>query len=245
MKLNAFIVDDEPLARDELAYLLKRTHEVEVIGQAGDVEDALEQIRSHRPDILFLDIELSEESGLMLATEINKMDQPPFIIFATAYDEFALEAFELNAVDYLLKPFGEGRVRQTIAKVRSMMQRSIPVEEKKSRPNLDTGKFAIATDERIFLIDKDAIVYIGTSEGRTELKTVDSVYQIPEPLSVVEKRLDSPAFLRVHRSYIIQLTCIEEIQPWFNSTYNLIMKDGSKVPVSRTYVKELKHLIGF
>ncbi len=78
MKLNAFIVDDEPLARDELAYLLKRTHEVEVMGQAGDVEDALEQIRSQRPDILFLDIELSEESGLMLATEINKMDQPPF-----------------------------------------------------------------------------------------------------------------------------------------------------------------------
>ncbi|MDP1420555.1 LytTR family transcriptional regulator DNA-binding domain-containing protein [Peribacillus simplex] len=248
--MKAFIVEDEPLARDELKYLLKRSRQVEVVGEAEGIEDAMKDISRLKPELVFLDIELAEGNGLHLAKQLAELDPAPSLIFATAYDEFALQAFELYAFDYLLKPFNEKRIRQTLEKL--MKQRQIGEDESRSaappasRTAVEqTGKLPVVIDDRIVLIDRDNILFIGHMDGKTIIKTEENEYKIGDPLIVLEKKLDKRSFLRVHRGFIVNVIHISEIQPWFNSTYNLIMSDGSNIPVSRTYVKELKQLIGF
>ncbi|MFH0068659.1 LytR/AlgR family response regulator transcription factor [Peribacillus sp. NPDC056705] len=247
--MKAFIVEDEPLARDELKYLLKRSRQVEVLGEAEGIEDAMREISRLKPELVFLDIELAEGNGLHLAKQLAELDPAPSLIFATAYDEFALQAFELYAFDYLLKPFNEKRIRQTLDKL--MKQRQIENGESRTAPPASrtaveqTGKLAVSIDDRIVLIDRDHILFIGLVEGKTIIKTEEIEYKIGEPLIVLERKLDNRSFIRVHRGFIVNVTHISEIQPWFNSTYNLIMSDGSNIPVSRTYVKELRQLIGF
>ncbi|MGG0414138.1 LytR/AlgR family response regulator transcription factor [Peribacillus simplex] len=248
--MKAFIVEDEPLARDELKYLLKRSRQVEIVGEAEGIEDAMKDISRLKPELVFLDIELAEGNGLHLAKQLAELDPAPSLIFATAYDEFALQAFELYAFDYLLKPFNEKRIRQTLEKL--MKQRQIGEEESRSaappasRTAVEqTGKLPVVVDDRIVLIDRDNILFIGLMDGKTIIKTEENEYKIGDPLIVLEKKLDKRSFLRVHRGFIVNVIHISEIQPWFNSTYNLIMSDGSNIPVSRTYVKELKQLIGF
>ncbi|RFU67351.1 response regulator [Peribacillus saganii] len=247
--LKAFIVDDEPLARDELKYLLLRSKQVQIAGEAGSVEEALEQISVLSPDLVFLDIELDEESGLELAEHIKKMDPSPAIIFATAYDEYALQAFNLNAVDYLLKPFDETRLQQTLEKITQIKSiggyEEAPAADYPRMPIAQTGKIAVTVEERIVLVEIQSILFVSSAEGKTIITTLEKEYKIADPLIVLEKKLNNSSFLRVHRGYLVNLHHIEEVQPWFNSTYNLIMQNGSKVPVSRTYVKELKQILGF
>uniref|UniRef100_A9U7N0 Predicted protein n=1 Tax=Physcomitrium patens TaxID=3218 RepID=A9U7N0_PHYPA len=154
--LKGFIVDDEPLARDELAYLLGRTRQVHIVGEADSLETALQSIAEMEPDVVFLDIQLAEDNGMELAKQLSVLEQVPDIVFATAYDEYALQAFEVNALDYILKPFEEERVRKTVDKV--MKLRS--AREKRAAPSPPlgpdrTGKLAVSAEERILLIDID------------------------------------------------------------------------------------------
>jgi two-component system response regulator LytT len=240
--LKALIVDDEPLARDELAYLLKRSKEVEIVGEADSIRSTLELIQIEEVDVVFLDIQLADESGLELAQKLQDLSHQPAIVFATAFDEYALNAFELHAIDYILKPFDEIRIQKTIEKLAKLSMKSIKTEVKKNPPLLKQDKLAISVDERILLITFEEIIYIFTQEGKTSVVTDKTTYRLNEPLINLERKLQNTSFTRVHRSYIVNLDKIIEIQPWFNSTYNLIMNDGEKVPVSRTYTKELKQL---
>jgi two-component system, LytTR family, response regulator LytT len=247
MLLRAFIVDDEPLARDELAYLLKRSKQVELAGEASGVEEALDKIENLDIDVVFLDIQLADENGMEIASRINKLDYPPLIVFATAYDEYALKAFELNAADYILKPFDEKRVQQTIEKLLKLLgskEPNIPVPSKAGLFS-NTEKLALTVDEKIILVNVNDILYISTNEGKTIIATGKQKYVVNEPLVTFERKLQNSQIIRVHRSYLVSINSIIEIEPWFNSTYNLIMSDGEKVPVSRTYTKELKQLLGF
>jgi two-component system response regulator LytT len=246
--LKAFIVDDEPLARDELAYLLRRTRQVDVVGEADNVADALEQIKEVNADVIFLDIQVADECGLDIAQSLLKLKHRPEIVFATAYDEFALQAFELNAVDYILKPFDENRVQQSVEKLSKLYARHKdkesflqpkPVEQERSE------KLPITVDERIVLINIKDILYLTTVEGKTIITTKNKKFEVCEPLVSFERKLQHTPIIRVHRAYLANLDAIVEIEPWFHSTYNLIMEDGEKVPVSRTYTKELKQLLGF
>lgn len=248
--LKAFIVDDEPLARDELIYILRRSKRVEVVGEAESMEDALAQIQTVLPDVVFLDIQLAEHSGLDAARRLLNMDRRPAIVFATAYDEYALKAFELNAVDYILKPFDESRIQQTVErliKLQELQDRNPPLmgSLQKFAPSERTDKLAVTADDRILLVTIRNILYISSMEGKTVIVTEDQQYKGTEPLVTYEQKLQSTSIVRVHRAFLVNLDAIVEIQPWFHSTYNLIMKNGAKVPVSRTYTKELKQLIGF
>jgi len=243
--LRAYIVDDEPFARDELKYLLIRSKQVEIIGESDCIEEAVLGISEHQPDLVFLDIELGDDSGLSLAKQIESLNPAPAIVFATAYDEYALQAFQLNAVDYIQKPFDEDRIQKTLSKIRKIQHignQDIPVRSSIKPEN--NGKMAILVDERIILLSHPDIVYLESCEGKCTIKTMDHEFKVNETLVVLEKKLTMDQFLRVHRSFVVNLDHIAEIEPWFNSTYNLHMKDGSKVPVSRTYVKELKQYIG-
>ena len=240
--IRALIVDDEPLARDELSYLLKRSKEVEVVSEVDSIKRAMEHIRTNEIDVVFLDIQLADESGLELAQKLQELDHQPAIVFATAFDEYALSAFELHAIDYILKPFDETRILKTVEKVNKLLTKIDKPIEKKSTRLLKQDKLAISVDERIILLTFEEIIYIFTLEGKTSVVTDKQTYRVNEPLINIERKLQNTSFARVHRSYIVNLDKIIEIQPWFNSTYNLIMSDLEKVPVSRTYTKDLKQL---
>lgn len=246
---KAFIVDDEPLARDELAFLLKRSKQVEIAGEGDSIESSLSQIQKLQIDVIFLDIQLANESGLDLAEKIMDLDPRPEIVFATAYDEYALKAFELQAIDYIMKPFDEIRVLQTVEKLEKVLKgkenRDSSSLDKRLPSSKRNDKLAVTIDERIVLIPVHEIVYIGTIEGRTVIVTDKQRYQVNEPLITYERKLHQRSIVRVHRGYLVNLDKIVEIQPWFHSTYNLIMKDGEKIPVSRTFTKELKEHFGF
>jgi len=239
--LKVYIVDDEPLARDELRYLLLRSKQVEIIGEAESFDEAFEEISSHRPDLVFVDIEISDQNGLQLAKRLQALNPVPSIVFATAYDEYALQAFDLGASDYILKPFDEKRIQQTIEKMIQLKERT------RSNPPIspEPRRIAVSLDGRILLIDCQSILYMTSAEGKCTIFTNNQAYTISDTLIMLEKKLSSSIFLRVHRSYLVNVEQITEIEPWFNSTYNIIMKNGVKVPVSRTYVKDLKQLIGF
>ncbi|MEH7375105.1 LytR/AlgR family response regulator transcription factor [Neobacillus drentensis] len=247
--LKAFIVDDEPLARDELTYLLKRSKQIEIVGESESVESSFEKISNLELDVIFLDIQLADESGIEIAALVNKLDHPPLIVFATAFDEYALKAFELNAVDYILKPFDEKRVLQTIEKLYKLIEykkQAIPFSiQKNNFVNERSERLAITIDEKIVIVNISDILYIGSNEGKTVIATGNSKYSVSDALITFERKLQHSSIIRVHRAYLVNVDAIIEIEPWFNSTYNLIMKDGEKVPVSRTYTKELKQLLGF
>ncbi|MEC3757320.1 LytTR family DNA-binding domain-containing protein [Bacillus halotolerans] len=238
--LRVLIVDDEILARDELAYLLKRTNEELEINEAENIESAFDQMMDQKPDLLFLDVDLSGENGFDIAKRLKNMKNPPAIVFATAYDQYALKAFEVDALDYLTKPFDEERVRQTMKKYKKVKRE---IDEPEQISHASQHKLALSVGESIVIVDTKDIIFAGTENGHVHVKTFDVSYSVNDTLVVIEKKLPETDFLRVHRSFVVNTEYIKEIQPWFNSTYNLIMKDGSKIPVSRTYAKELKKLL--
>lgn len=247
--LRAFLVDDEPLARDEFSYLLRKSKQVEIVGESDSIEETLEFIQQNQIDVIFIDIQLAEESGLDLAYKLLNLENCPMVVFSTAYDEFALQAFELNAVDYILKPYEEERVFKTIEKVRKLKEnQSVKKTITKKSPSRfveRSEKLAITVEEKIVLVNINEINYVGTIDGKTVIVTNNQKYQISEPLVNIEKKIQHPSFVRVHRSFLVNINTISEIEPWFHSTYNLIMSDGSKVPVSRTFTKDLKQILGF
>ncbi|WP_043933413.1 LytR/AlgR family response regulator transcription factor [Bacillus sp. EB01] len=243
--MKAFIVDDEPLARDELAFLLKDTGHVEIAGEAENISEALTGLQKAGADVIFLDIQLAEETGLEIAKWINQLEKPPFIVFATAYDNYALTAFELNAADYILKPFDGDRVRQTIEKLEKLIIKEPIKQELNPRIINKPERLAISADDKILILNVKEIVYISALEGRTIIVTEKDRLETADPLISFEKKLQNPDIRKVHRSYLVNLDKVKAIEPWFNSTYNLILENGEKVPVSRTYAKEIKSILGF
>jgi len=182
--------------------------------------------------------------GLMTKHE----EHHPAVVFATAYDEYALQAFDLNAADYILKPFEEERVRQMVEKITTATglrwQHSNAEPADSDRLAKRTDRLAITVDERILLLPVSQILYMAYEDGKTIIVTENQVYRVNEPLTSLERRIGKTAIVRVHRAYLVNLDCITEIEPWFHSTCNLILQNGSSVPVSRTYMKELKQLLG-
>ncbi|SFE69523.1 Hypothetical protein TPAS_2276 [Trichococcus pasteurii] len=245
MSMRVLIVDDEPLARDELAYLLGKCEGVSAIAQADSIEEALGAMLEDPVDLIFLDIHLTNESGLSLAGKINKLKKPPMIIFATAYDDYAVKAFELNATDYVLKPFEMERIQQAVKKAYGQYRKQQVGEvEVPKQKDIGLQVLPIQMDERIYMLQVPEIIAIGVENGETTIYTKNMTYIIHEPLSALEKKIDGHPFLRVHRAFLINLKEIKEIQPWFNHTFQLTMSNGLKIPVSRSYMKEFKEKVG-
>lgn len=240
--MHALIVDDEPLARNELSYLLKQTDEISAIEEADSIEEALEKLLQEKIDIAFLDIHLTEESGLTLADKMNRMANPPIIVFATAYDEYAIEAFERDARDYLLKPFEQKRVKQTVQRAKAIL--SGKEKEIKETTKEAAEVFPVQMDDRIYMVKVEEILAIEVNQGETTVYTEEKEYKTTDPLTAWEEKLPNPPFMRVHRSYLVNLDKIIEIQPWFNQTYQLTIKNDLKIPVSRSYVQLFKKQIG-
>lgn len=245
--IRAIIVDDEELARKELDFLLKETKEVEVIAELDSAEELFEVVERTKPDVVFLDIEMYGLSGLDAAFELLKMPQPPIIVFATAYDQYAVKAFELNALDYLLKPFSFERVKLCIERIkRALENRGLYTKKLLENLRIFTNKkVLIHTEDKILLLNKEEI-YIAEAQGRyARIKLKNKWIASRHSLSDLEKIL-TEEFLKVHKSYIVNIEHIKEIIPFFGGSIILRMADdnATEVPVGRTFLKGFKEKFG-
>lgn len=247
--ISAVVVDDELLSREELKFLLKETGEVEVIGEADSGEELLECLKNKKPDVVFLDIEMYGLSGLDVALELLKSSEPPLIVFATAYDQYAVKAFELNALDYLLKPFSAERVKITIEKIKNKL-----LEKEKYKDKLWKSLTAIAPKKKVFIQTNDKIlplkreeIYFAEAQGRyARLRLKNKWVFCRHSLSELEEMLGEKNFLKVHKSFVVNFDQIKEIIPVFGGGLILRMGDegASEVPVGRTFLKSFKEKIG-
>jgi len=263
MPLSAVIVDDEQLARDELAFLLKSGGDVEVVAQGSNGLEAVNLIKEHAPDLVFLDVQMPGLDGFgVIKKLIDKKLPLPQIVFATAYDQYAVKAFEVNAVDYLLKPFDKKRVAQSVAKARKNLdkRKEAKLEGAPAAAQLDTlvkmleqqqaaqsNKLLLRTAGRMFLVDQKEICYASIEDG--VITVVTSQMEGQSNCRTLEELLDSldpKAFWRAHRSYLVNINRIKEVVPWFKSSYQLRMDDKkqTEVPVSRAQTKRLRELFG-
>lgn len=239
--MNVLVIDDEPLARSELKYLLEQCYEIDFVDEGADGSEMIQKFEDNIFHAVFLDIQLRNESGLDLAKQLNQLMYPPIIVFATAYDDYAVKAFERNATDYILKPFDLNRIKQTVSRVNEKYL-AMNVQDQHLNPH---KKYPIYVDDRILLIDPVDIFAIEVQRGETTIFTKDQEYKSNEPLTLWEKRLNKRDFIRVHRSFMLRIDSISEIQPWFNHTYQTTLKNGLKIPVSRSYLKVFRSRIGF
>ncbi len=259
VRLSAIIVDDEQLARDELAYLLKNLDDVNVVAQGKNGLEAISLIKEHNPDLVFLDVQMPGLDGFGVIKKLLDRKVPlPKIVFATAFDQYAVKAFEVNAVDYILKPFDKKRVAQSIEKARAKIEAGAGPEEKfdalvrmleSQKPQAGkTAKILIKAAGRLFLTDpkdicyatiEDGVITVATSghvgmEGHSNCRTLEELFE----------NLDPHLFWRAHRSFLVNINHIREVVPWFKSSYQLRMDDKkqTEIPVSRAQTRRLREL---
>jgi two-component system response regulator LytT len=241
--LRIFIVDDEAPARRELRFLLEQIPGVEVAGEAANGTAALKGIRDAKPDLVFLDIQMPGLSGLDLAQFLNELPVRPLLVFATACQEHALEAFEVDAVDYLCKPFTRERVAKAVAKAaRILAATAAPPETDQSKCNDPCRKIPLYRGETIIPTSPEVIVFVRAEEGEVVVHTIEGTYRTRCTLGSLEQKLAAAGFFRSHRSYLVNSNRVREVIPWFNGSYKLIMgdKERTEIPVSRYNVGDLK-----
>jgi two-component system LytT family response regulator/two-component system response regulator LytT len=270
MDLRAVLVDDEQLTRDELGYLLGQIGGVDVIGQAGNGIEALTTIGRLHPDVVFLDVQMPGLTGFEVARRMLESNASPHIIFVTAYDQHAIEAFEVNAVDYLLKPVDQARLELALERARRRMTFARPgeggtgavagaaegagindaqlekivqmVAERQNRRD----RLAIKVGERLLLVQAEEILYASLADETVTVATSQHVGTSNyRTLDELQARLDPDVFWRVHRSHLVNINKIKEIVPWFSRNYILRMKDekSTEIPVSRTQTRRLREYL--
>ena len=257
MDLKALVVDDEQLAREELSFLLAQVGGVEVVGQAANGIEAMGLIEDLSPDLIFLDVQMPGMNGFEVARQMLGRESAAEIVFVTAYDQYAIEGFQVNAVDYLLKPVDVARLEQAVQRTRRRLQsdRSRPalanedleqivklVTERQSRRE----RLAVKIGERVMLVDADDLIFASLADDVITVVagnlTGTSNYR---SLDELQERLDPSVFWRVHRSYLVNINKIKEIVPWFSRNYILKMNDGrtTEIPVSRSQTKRLREYL--
>ena len=254
--LRVLVVDDEQLARDELCYQLDRLGDVEVVAQAGNGVEALSAADRFEPDLIFLDIQMPGLDGFEVARRLlDRAEQPPALVFVTAFDQHAVEAFEVNAVDYLLKPVEATRLEQALlrARRRLSLDRPGPLNDQldqlvrmMANRHVRRDQVAVKVGERFLLVQADEIIYASLADesinivtgqvtGTSNFRTLDDL----------QARLDPEMFWRVHRSHLVNINKIKEIVPWFSRNFILRMNDakGTEIPVSRSQTKRLREYL--
>ncbi|WEV71658.1 LytTR family transcriptional regulator DNA-binding domain-containing protein [Lactobacillus sp. ESL0785] len=244
--MKILLVDDEPLARTELEYLIKASPVLKdvavTIYQAEDIKQAQKELLKNKIDLMFLDISLNEENGFELADEL-KLSYSPLIIFSTAYDEYAIQAFDVGALDYILKPFEQERIDQSLTKALQVINsRKQPSPNNSEQPVSDILSIELA--DRNIVIKTSALITATINRGILTISTAQNHYQTKQTLAWLKKRLTQPKFMQVHRNAIINVEEVKEVQPWFNHTLLLVMSNGEKIQVGRSYRKDLSQRLG-
>src|SRR5690242_10110740 len=260
MPMNTLIVDDEKPAREELAFLLKSFPEVNVIAQGKNGLEAINLIKEHSPDVVFLDVQMPGLDGFGVIKKLMDRKVPvPHIVFATAFDNYAVQAFEVNAVDYLLKPFDKARVAKAVQRAKraidasespadrleALVNQLAQPKQGSAAPVAQHTKLLVRFGQRLLLVNASDVIFASIADGTITIVAKElegtSNYRTIEEL---QGSLDSEKFWRAHRSYLVNIDQIKEVVPWFKSTFMLKMNDkkNTEIPVSRAQTKRLREL---
>jgi len=256
MPINTIIVDDEKPAREELAFLLKAFPEISVIGQGKNGLEAVNLIKEHNPDLVFLDVQMPGLDGFgVLQKLVERKLKVPHVVFATAFDHYAVQAFDVNAVDYVLKPFDKARLSKAIQKAKKEIEAHTSTTERLEQlvsqlsapkpASNQPSKILIRSQQRMLLVDAEDLIFASIEGGLISVTAKDlegsSNYRTLEELHAT---LDSDSFWRPHRSFLVNIHHIREVVPWFKSSFMLKMNDkkSSEIPVSRQQTKRLREL---
>lgn len=247
MMIHAVLADDEVLARQKLRQLLREIPEIEVVGEGATAAETIDLVRATKPDLLYLDVRMPDMDGFDIVGELSAAGAPemPCIIFTTAYDRYALRAFEIHAVDYLLKPF-------TLERFRSATQRALDqIKAGKQTPHSDVAKSAngaayttrivFKSKGRILFLPVSEICWIGAEENYVRICTQSETHLLRETMTHLEEKLDPNLFLRVHRSSIVNLQYVKEVRPEIDGEYGVHLLNGQKIAMSRSYRSRIKN----
>jgi two-component system LytT family response regulator len=251
-RTRVLIVDDEPLARDRIRTLLAGDNEVEVVGECADGREAVAAIRELSPDLVFLDIQMPDLDGFGVVGEIGVADMPA-TVFVTAYDRHALRAFEVAALDYLLKPFDRARFRAALDRAQEWLRRDrasnapgdltalLDEIQALRRPS---DRIAVKVDGRILLLPIESVDWVEAAGNYSKLHVGKDVHLIRETMASLEAKFDTRRFARIHRSTIVNVERIRELQPHFHGDYIVVLRDGTELTMSRGYRPKLQLLLG-
>ncbi|ARI78890.1 LytR/AlgR family response regulator transcription factor [Halobacillus mangrovi] len=235
--IKALVVDDERFSREELIYLLKPYESIQIIGEADSGDEAVMKSIQLQPDVIFLDVEMPKMNGMEVAASLQELKKVPAIIFATAYPDFAVEAFRHEAVDYLLKPYDEEQLGDAITRLKKKLKPQEPEFYSKTKPS----KLAVEGDEDIHYLDPADIMFVYREDRVTKIVEKEKDYETKWTLKEVEQRLKGFPFFRIHKSYLVNLDYVDRLTPWFNGAYQLELRGKKeKLSVSRNYVKDLR-----
>jgi two-component system, LytTR family, response regulator len=251
-KIRTLVVDDEPMARERILSLLQQEGDVEVIGQCSDGVQAVSAIQQQSPDLVFLDVQMPGCDGFGVIQNIGA-DRMPTVVFVTAYDEYALRAFEVHALDYLLKPFGKDRFQETLKHARESLERrragdlgrrllALVHDLKPEQQRLD--RLVVKSGGRVFFLRTEEIDWIEAAGNYVRLHLGEESHLFRETMNGMEARLDTRRFVRIHRSRIVNTERIKELQPWFNGEYVVILRNGTRLTLSRGYREKLQEQLG-
>jgi two-component system, LytTR family, response regulator len=236
--VRALIIDDEPLGRERVRMLLAEHPHVSVVGECADGRSAVAAIRTHRPDLVFLDIRMPELDGFEVLDALDG-DALPNVIFVTAFDEYAIRAFEVNAVDYLLKPIDPARLAQSIERVEKSAgnhgdERLLAVLEMMRRP-AHRSRIVVRDSRGAFFLPTTDILWLEAAGNYVRVHAAKGAYLVRETLKELEKTLDPERFVRVHRSAVVNLDAVERVEPWKRGEYAIVLRDGTRLVSSRTF----------
>jgi two-component system, LytTR family, response regulator len=247
-KIRAMVVDDEPIARERIVGLLQQEADIELVGECGDGLQAIAAIQSQHPDLVFLDVQMPACDGFGVIEQVGA-DRMPAVVFVTAYDEFALRAFEVHAIDYLMKPFGRDRFLQTLQHAREHIERHRAgdlgkrllalVHDLKPEPQ-KPERLVIKSAGRVFFLRTEQIDWVEAAGNYVRLHLEGESHLFRETMNNMEARLDGRRFVRIHRSRLVNTDRIKELQPWFNGEYVVVLQNGTRLTLSRGYREKLQ-----
>ncbi|MBA2259837.1 MAG: response regulator transcription factor [Acidobacteria bacterium] len=251
-KLRTVIVDDEPLARERLASLLSAEQDIEVVAQCRDGEEAVAALEQHTPDLVFLDVQMPGLNGFEVLEAVGP-EKMPLVVFVTAYDQHALRAFQVRALDYLLKPFDRDRFKDALQRARAHIQRDetgdlgrrlLALVKDLRRDQPKTDRLVVKSGGRLFFLRTDEIDWVEAAGNYVRLHVGSASHLLRETMNAIEGRLDPEKFFRIHRSRMVNMERIQEMQPWLNGEYAVLLRTGTRLTLSRGYREKLQDRLG-
>ena len=251
-KIRTLVVDDEPLARERVVGFLSAEPDIEIIGQCRDGEEAASAIVDHAPDLVFLDVQMPAMNGFEVIEAVGN-ERMPLVIFVTAYDQHALRAFQVRALDYILKPFDRERFSEALQRARKQIERNetgdlgrrllaLVKDLRKDQPRTD--RLVVKSGGRLFFLRMDEIDWIEAAGNYVRLHVGTTSHLLRETMNAIEGRLDPEKFFRIHRSRIVNMERIQELQPWLNGEYAVLLRTGTRLTLSRGYREKLQDRLG-
>lgn len=250
MRIRTLIVDDEPLARDRVKRFLRDESDIQIIGECGNGKEAVAAIQDRNPDLVFLDIQMPEKNGFEVVRSLDE-DRMPAVIFVTAYDQYALQAFDVHALDYLLKPFNRERLHRAVAHAREQIESrrigqlderlaSLIKDLKADKKYLE--RLVVKSVGRVFFLKTDEIDWIEAAGNYVKLHSGREAHMIRETMNGIESKLNPERFFRIHRSTVVNIDRIKELHPMFSGDYAVILRNGTELALSRNYRERLLEL---